>query len=383
MQEILTGEPALFRSPAHTRASVVHLGTDYPATRYTHRKPGETSVWGAVGASVSNEDTLTTSPEVQVVTVSLEDGPFSDLRVARYLLEALRERRHTGAGPFTVISRDAVSRNGDAVRNVVLAVAGEEDPDLAAWIAGTVTFPNTLSLRINKSVNYLLHGPDGAPGYPDAYTIVEDRFSAGHPDWEGVLFVDDIAPYEDLLHRFETTARFMLGFPAFLAGYRTAGEALSHLFFRQYLQDFLDADLAPLTEVPAGAASEAFRERVFGQLMADIGEEEIHTWLTAAPDTIVRTIPDMSARDGDFRRVAFLLACYGHYLAGQVRLGAFDSEALPEEDILRIQDENQLAFLRITPLAALEDTPLLAALIRQYRKQLDVQGVMPTLAALL
>lgn len=383
MQEILTSEPALSGSLTHTRTSVVHLGTDYPATRYTHRKPGETTVWGAVGIPVSADDTLTTSTDIQVVTVSLQGSKFSDLRIARFLIEALRERRNTGAGPFTILSRDAVSRNGDLVRDTVLSVAATEDPDLAHWIAGTVTFPNTLSLRINKSVNYLLHGPDGAPGYPDAYTIVEDRFCAGHPAWENVLLVDDITPYEELKERFEATSGAMLAFPALLAGYRTGGEALSHLFFRQYLQDFLDTDLAPLTDVPAGAASEAFRERLFGQMLADSALENIQVDVWTTPVPIVTTAADMLTRDGDFRRVAFLLACYGHYLNEGLQNGTLEADLFSTEDRQRILDENHLAFLRIAPLAGLADAPMLAALIRQFRKQLAVQGVLPTLATIL
>ncbi len=64
------------------------------------------------------------------------------------VIEALSRRRERGLAPFTVMSCDNIQGNGDVARKMFTAFAKLKDPELGAWIAENVPFPNSMVDRI-------------------------------------------------------------------------------------------------------------------------------------------------------------------------------------------------------------------------------------------
>ena len=110
-----------------------------------------------------------------------------------FIVAALARRRIAGEVPFTVLSCDNLSANGHTVGRIVTQFAALRSRDLAKWIEAEVAFPSTMVDRIvpettdadRAAVSSALGMIDAWPVVTEPFTqwIVEDRFSAGRPDF--------------------------------------------------------------------------------------------------------------------------------------------------------------------------------------------------------
>lgn len=158
-------------------------------------------------------------------------NPAAPSGVIGLITAALAARRTAGLAPFTVLSCDNLSHNGQKLRAAVLDFAAEtHGPDLAEWIAARVSFPATMVDRITPastpatadSARALTGHDDAAAVETEPFTqwVIEDNFCAGRPGWEqtGALFVRDVAPYEQMKLRMLNGAHSMLAYSGQLAG---------------------------------------------------------------------------------------------------------------------------------------------------------------------
>ena len=123
------------------------------------------------------------------------------------MVAALRLRRAAGQAPFSGLSCDNLTGNGDLLRDVVTGLARLSDPSLAGWIDETGSFPNSMVDCIvpatgpaERSLARELGVDDAVPVSHENFRqwVLEDAFCAGRPDWDkvGVTFTDDVHPYE-------------------------------------------------------------------------------------------------------------------------------------------------------------------------------------------
>lgn len=123
------------------------------------------------------------------------------------IVAALAGRRAAGLAPFTVLSCDNLSHNGQKLRGAVLGFARETfGADLADWIASEARFPSTMVDRITPASTaataataVALTGHDDLAAVetePFSQWVIEDDFCAGRPAWElaGAVFARDVAP---------------------------------------------------------------------------------------------------------------------------------------------------------------------------------------------
>jgi len=184
--------------------------------------------------------TLLTAPETRVVTLTItetaygfdrdskaltQDHPvINDLKTPRsprsaigLIVESLRQRKASNVPPTTILSCDNLPENGRFLRRAVLAYAAQVDADLHDWIAGSVAFPSSMVDRITPAqTDQTLQDVLALCGYQDSAAIetepftqwvIEDNFPTGRPAWEagGVLFVEDVAPFEEMKLRMLTS----------------------------------------------------------------------------------------------------------------------------------------------------------------------------------
>ena len=72
------------------------------------------------------------------------ESPDNPTSLFGVILKALKARRDAGIDPFTVLSCDNLPGNGNITRQTVLGLARLGDPELADWIAASVSFPNNM-----------------------------------------------------------------------------------------------------------------------------------------------------------------------------------------------------------------------------------------------
>lgn len=124
------------------------------------------------------------------------------------LVEALRLRRERGLGPFTILSCDNLSANGQAVKQVVVDYAAMVDSGLSQWIERNTAFPSTMVDRIcpatteqdrlDAEVALGLEDHGLVVTEPFSQWVIEDQFNAGRPRWEeaGAIFVGNVTLWE-------------------------------------------------------------------------------------------------------------------------------------------------------------------------------------------
>lgn len=145
------------------------------------------------------------------------------------IVEALRQRRNAGTGPFTGLCCDNLQGNGAILRNAVVSLAHLSDPQLAEWIDTNCSFPNSMvdcivpatgpkEIALARSIGI----DDAAPVTHENFRqwVIEDDFCAGRPDWDKVG-----ATFSTRVHDFEAMKLRILN-----AGHQllaNAGELLS------------------------------------------------------------------------------------------------------------------------------------------------------------
>ncbi|KXV13751.1 NADH-ubiquinone oxidoreductase subunit 6 [Acetobacter malorum] len=247
--------------------------------------------------------------------------------------EALRLRRESGVGPFTVMTCDNLRDNGTVARTAFCTFAEARDLALGAWIKENVTFPSTMVDRITPSVSEAditrlddMSGiADQMPLFAEDFTqwVIEDKFCAGRPELEavGVEFTDDVGPYEQVKLRMLNASHSMLALPGVLMDYDTVPHAMADTGLVTLLEQFLANDASPLITPPKGVSLSdyarqvlhRFRNPAVGDQLLRIASDSASKLPVFWTDTIKGILKDGK----DHRRVAFGVACFLEYLRGE------------------------------------------------------------------
>jgi mannitol 2-dehydrogenase len=276
------------------------------------------------------------------------------------IIEALSRRRKAGYAAFTVMSCDNLRHNGNQARKACLAFATLRDPELADWIAENVTFPNSMVDRITPAMNpetrNNLNARSGvndlAPVIAEDFKqwVLEDNFKYGRPSYEaaGVTVTSDVAPYEEAKIRLLNGSHQMLSFPAFLSGHRKVDLALSDPLFYNFIVSFLDKDAGPWLNSIPGMEISSYKSILLDRFQnAAIGDQISRLCLDGGskiPGFLLPTIEANLKQFGSSPRLAFLLACYNHYIHA-------DKDDLGNQ--YQLQEPNAMALLQ--PIIAVND----------------------------
>jgi len=273
-------------------------------------------------------------PGIEVFSLTITESGYS-LETRNYTIEAIvegLEARRAGVGaPLTILSCDNVPGNGAVARDAVMAVCDERNHDLAAWVDGACTFPNSMVDRITPQT------ADGDRawlretwGVADAWPVVsepfrqwvlEDCFAAGRPRFEevGALFTDDVRSWELYKLRMLNAAHSCMAYLSSLAGIVYVDEAMRVPPMRRFLERLLRDEAIPtLTEIP-GHPRDDYAVTVL-QRFANTGVRDQIARLcidgTAKfPTFLIPTIDRQLELGGPVDRAALALAGWARYLA--------------------------------------------------------------------
>ncbi len=250
------------------------------------------------------------------------------------VVEAYRRRRDAGKPAFTGLTCDNIERNGDVLRDAVLALAGHRDPGLAAWIGAEARFPNTMVDRITPVTQEFQiaelrerHGvADRWPVFSETFMqwVIEDRFAQGRPPWEevGAQFVEDVAPYEFMKLRLLNASHLAVAGLGRLAGYAYIDEAMADPLFRGYMAALMDRETGP-TLLPVPGIDLALYKRTLIERFANTAiKDTVERVNSDAPiNALVDPIRDRLRTGGDVSLLALALAAWCRRARGEDERG--------------------------------------------------------------
>lgn len=252
------------------------------------------------------------APETRIVTLTItEKGYYLEPSVARLrlddpaiqhdlarphspktapglLLEGLKRRRLAGIAPFTVLSCDNMPHNGRRTRAAVLALAGQQDPELHDWIESSVCFPGSMVDRIVPAMTpedfarlaRELDCTEPTAVICESFSqwVVEDCFSLGRPEWEsvGVQMVDDVTPFETMKLRMLNGSHSLLAYLGPLAGYRTVAQAMLDPAIRDFLHHYMLHEAVPTLEGIDHAELQTYATRLLQRFANDSLQHQLH-----------------------------------------------------------------------------------------------------------
>ncbi|WP_372593073.1 mannitol dehydrogenase family protein [Actinotalea sp.] len=179
------------------------------------------------------------------------------------IVAGLAARKAAGAGALTVVPCDNLPSNGAAIERVVTDFAALLDPELAAWIADTVSFVTTMVDRITpRPTAEDIEGAQRATGVNDRAVVVTEpfyewvicgTFVADRPRWEdaGATFTDDVDPFEDRKLWLLNGAHSILAYAGSIRGHVTVADAMRDETCRTWLQEWWSTAI-PYLPQPAG-----------------------------------------------------------------------------------------------------------------------------------
>jgi fructuronate reductase len=208
-----------------------------------------------------------------------ESGLAASTTPIGLLVRGLARRLLRGGEPFSVVSCDNLTDNGDITRGLVVSLVSAVG-DAAArdrmldWIAASVRFPSTMVDRIapattdaDRAEALALTGlVDEALVVAEPFTqwVIEDDFAGPRPAWElaGAILTDDVRPYERVKLRVLNATHSLLAYLGALRGHDTIAAAIADPELRRAALEVLDGDILPTLVAPDGIDLEEYRDTV-------------------------------------------------------------------------------------------------------------------------
>ncbi|RUM98194.1 mannitol dehydrogenase family protein [Pseudaminobacter arsenicus] len=258
-------------------------------------------------------------------------NPEKPVGVIGFLVAGLSARMERGIGGLTILCCDNLPENGHITARLVTEFAAQIDEKLATWISDEVRFPSSMVDRITPaSTARTFEDAQRLSGYADEAAVetepftqwvIEDNFRAERPAWEsaGALFVDDVAPYEQMKLRLLNGTHSMLAYAGYLAGHETISEAVRDTGLHALAERQMIAAATTLPPVP-GIDLDAYR----AQLLARFSNRAIRhlTYQIAMdgteklPQRILAPLAETVKLGGDGTPFCFAIAAWMRYCMG-------------------------------------------------------------------
>jgi fructuronate reductase len=253
------------------------------------------------------------------------------------LAMAIARRRAEGARPFTILSCDNLPANGVMLRRVLARFAALVSPDLGAYIEGEIATPSTMVDRIvpattqadRREISTALGVQDEWPVIAEPFSqwVIEDRFSAGRPDFEavGAELVGEVAPYEQMKLRLLNGAHSALAYLGALGGLETVAEAMAHPVLATFIAGLIEDASATLT-TPSATELAQYRKALLTRFR---NTSVRHRLLQIAmdgsqklPQRLLNVIHERLAKNLQIKRHALAVAAWIRFVTRIDALGA-------------------------------------------------------------
>lgn len=259
-----------------------------------------------------------------------------------YVAEGLRRRKDAGVKPFVLIPCDNLPKNGNRLKDAVVAYAAKLDQGLADWIAANLACPCTMVDSITPATDDALRGrvkeaigvEDAWPIQRESFTqwVIEEHVHDGGPDWAsvGVDITDNVPAFERAKLRLLNGPHSTLAYAGLHKGYESVSQAVADPELYQLVRDIMIKDVVPLLEAPKGmnlveyceAILKRFRNPAIKHLLSQIawdGSQKL-------PIRILSSLSEALARGNDISRLCVPLAAWMRF----VRAKALKNEQITD-----------------------------------------------------
>ena len=156
---------------------------------------------------------------------------------------------------------------------------------------------------------------------PFSQWVIEDDFCDGRPplDAVGAEFVRDVRPYALAKTRLLNGSHSALAYVGTLAGCRTASEAMGDPLLAGFVEELMDAEVAPLlppSEVDLYAYAESLRERFANAAIADPLERLCRNGSAKVPRHLLSSIREARTAGRPHGLLTLAVAAWCRYLRG-------------------------------------------------------------------
>lgn len=187
--------------------------------------------------------------ETPAIRAELDSGMPATL--IGYLAHGLARR----SAPVMVLSCDNRTGNGEALERAVREFAKAARLDITC----DARFPNAMVDRITPATTDALRAETGDPlavsCEPFKEWVIEDRFATlPRPDWPGVIWVADVAPYEMRKLRMLNGAHSLLAYAGSRAGHTFVHEAVADPTLRALARTLMQEAAETLPNTVRGTA---------------------------------------------------------------------------------------------------------------------------------
>lgn len=255
-----------------------------------------------------------------------------------FIVRALALRWTAGHPPFTVLSCDNLPANGRTIRQVVLALAGNIDPELAQWIETNGCFPSTMVDRITpattaddiETVRALTGLHDAAPVVHEPFSqwVIEDCFVDNkRPDWAsaGAQLVTDVRPYELMKLRMLNATHSAMAYLGYLAGFKTIADTVADKQFNAFIHALWQHEIIPCLTPPPGMSLQQYANDLMSRY-ENPGIQHL-TWQIAMdgsqklPQRILGTVTERLDQSAQVPGMILVIAAWMRYVAGMDESG--------------------------------------------------------------
>ncbi len=281
------------------------------------------------------------------------------------IVAALRVRRSSGAGPITGLSCDNLDGNGDALRQAVVGLAGEQQPRLAAWIERHCTFPNSLvdcivpvtgarELELARS-----HGVDDKlPVTHEAFRqwVIQDDFCCGRPDLAraGVTFSESVGAYMSMKMKVLNGGHLIIATIGEILSLGTISRCMANPLVCALLDKIMRTEMLPHIKPAAEVSLEDYyavvRDRFSNPAMRDEVRRIAHRSSVRYPRFILPVLRERLATDAQMDGHALVQAFWARMCEGTRENGSTIEPNDPIWDTLK----QSAAAARERPLRWLE-----------------------------
>ncbi|MEM9104189.1 MAG: mannitol dehydrogenase family protein [Pseudomonadota bacterium] len=189
------------------------------------------------------------------------------------IVAALKTRREQGIGPMSVLSCDNLVGNGAVVRQSVVSLARLTDPELASWIEGKCSFPNSMvdcivpatgdkELALVRDMGI----EDQAPVTHENFRqwVIEDNFCAGRPDWDrvGATFTQTVHDYEIMKLRILNAGHQVLANAGEILSIDSIAACMAHPAICGFFRKVQIQEIAPQVKPVPGMQPEQYFELI-------------------------------------------------------------------------------------------------------------------------
>ena len=247
------------------------------------------------------------------------------------MVAALRLRRDAGHGPFTCLSCDNLQGNGDILHQTVVSLARMSDPQLADWIAGNATFPNSMVDCIAPATGPKELALAGDFGIKDAALVtheafrqwvIEDAFCAGRPDWDriGATFSDDVHAFETMKIRILNAGHQVIANVGEILGIETIAGCMADPTIKEFFGKVQRTEIAPtVAPVPGKTPSDyvsLIEERFSNPRIVDTTRRVAFDGSARHPGFVLPILRDQLAAGRSVEGLALVEALWARMCAG-------------------------------------------------------------------